>query len=83
MRTFSVILSIVLSCARFIQAAEQPTARDAKIDNVQLHYLTAGKGPETVILLHGFAETSQMWRPIIPKLAEIAGSKDDLAGSAN
>ena len=70
MRTFSVILSIVLSCARFIQAAEQPTARDAKIDNVQLHYLTAGKGPETVILLHGFAETSQMWRPIIPKLAE-------------
>jgi len=46
------------------------TARDAKIDNVQLHYLTAGHGPATVILLHGFAETSRMWRPIIPLLAE-------------
>ena len=46
------------------------TARDAKIDNVQLHYLKAGHGPDTVILLHGFAETSRMWRPIIPKLAE-------------
>jgi pimeloyl-ACP methyl ester carboxylesterase len=44
--------------------------RDATIDNVQLHYLTAGDGPAAVILLHGFAETSRMWRPIIPTLAE-------------
>jgi pimeloyl-ACP methyl ester carboxylesterase len=44
-------------------------ARDARIDNVQLHYLTAGRGP-AVILLHGYAETSRMWRPIIPLLAE-------------
>src|SRR3989440_2101473 len=44
-------------------------SRTAKIDNVELHYLTAGKGP-TVILLHGYAETSRMWRPIIPLLAE-------------
>ena len=70
MRTFSVILSIVLFCANSVQAAEQITARDAKIDNVQLHYLTAGKGPSAVILLHGFAETSRMWRPIVPTLAE-------------
>ena len=70
MRTFSVILSIVLFCANSVQAAEQITARDAKIDNVQLHYLTAGKAPSAVILLHGFAETSRMWRPIIPALAE-------------
>jgi pimeloyl-ACP methyl ester carboxylesterase len=45
------------------------TARDAKIDNVQLHYLTAGTGPAT-ILLHGYTQTSRMWRPIIPLLAE-------------
>src|SRR5712692_11940286 len=44
-------------------------SRTAKIDNVELHYLTAGHGP-AVILLHGFAETSQMWRAIIPLLAE-------------
>src|SRR6476660_7790301 len=44
-------------------------SRDAKIDDVQLHYLTAGHGP-AVILLHGYAETSRMWRPIIPLLAE-------------
>jgi pimeloyl-ACP methyl ester carboxylesterase len=48
---------------------EPIASHDAKIENVQLHYLTAGHGP-AVILLHGFAETSRMWRPIIPLLAE-------------
>ena len=44
-------------------------SRTAEIDGVKLHYMTAGHGP-AVILLHGFAETSRMWRPIIPLLAE-------------
>jgi pimeloyl-ACP methyl ester carboxylesterase len=30
--------------------------------------LTAGHGP-MVVLIHGYAETSRMWRPLIPKLA--------------
>src|SRR6266699_131961 len=50
-------------------AEELIAAHYAKIGNGQLHYLTAGKGP-AVILLHGFAETSRMWRPIIPILAK-------------
>src|SRR4029453_1495753 len=44
-------------------------SRAPKVDNVELNYLTAGHGP-AVILLHGYAETSRMWRPIIPVLAE-------------
>jgi pimeloyl-ACP methyl ester carboxylesterase len=44
-------------------------SRTAEIDGVQLHYLTAGHGP-TVILLHGYTQTSRMWKPIIPLLAE-------------
>jgi pimeloyl-ACP methyl ester carboxylesterase len=44
-------------------------SRTAEIDGVKLHYMTAGHGP-TVILLHGFAETSRMWKPIMPLLAE-------------
>ena len=70
MRTFSILFSIVFFCSGLVQAADQITAHDAKIDDVQLHYLTAGKAPATVILLHGFAETSRMWRPLIPKLSE-------------
>jgi len=44
-------------------------SRTAEIDGMKLHYLTAGHGP-AVILLHGYAETSRMWRPILPLLAE-------------
>ena len=44
-------------------------SRTEDVDGVRLHYLTAGKGP-AVILLHGYAETSRMWRPILPALAE-------------
>ncbi len=44
-------------------------SRTTKIDGVQLHYLIAGRGP-ALILLHGYAETSRMWRPIIPILAK-------------
>jgi pimeloyl-ACP methyl ester carboxylesterase len=55
--------------------AEEPangmaiSSRVSGIDGVDLHYLTAGHGP-AVILLHGYTQTSRMWRPIIPLLAE-------------
>src|SRR5438552_9696843 len=70
MRTLLSLLSSLLFCVSSLQAAEAIVSRDAQIDNVQLHYLTAGHGSATVILLHGFAETSRMWRPIVPLLAE-------------
>jgi pimeloyl-ACP methyl ester carboxylesterase len=41
----------------------------ADINDLTLHYLTSGHGP-ALILLHGYAETSLMWKPIIPLLAE-------------
>lgn len=70
MRTLLLVLSAVFIAVRSIQAEPPPiAARDAKIGDVQLHYLTVGHGP-TVVLLHGFAQTSRMWRPIMPMLAE-------------
>src|SRR3989440_5440959 len=48
---------------------ENIISRTADIDGVHLHYMTAGHG-STLILLHGYAETSRMWKPIIPVLAE-------------
>jgi len=44
-------------------------SRTAEVDGVKLHYLAAGHGTP-LILLHGYAETSRMWRPIIPALAD-------------
>jgi pimeloyl-ACP methyl ester carboxylesterase len=44
-------------------------SKTADVDGLKLHYLTAGHGP-AVVLLHGYAQNSRMWRPLIPKLAE-------------
>ena len=44
-------------------------SRDAEVEGVKLRYLATGQGP-VVILLHGYTQTSRMWRPVIPRLAE-------------
>jgi len=44
-------------------------SRFAKVNGMRLHYLTAGQG-EPVILLHGYAQNSHMWRPLIAELAK-------------
>jgi len=41
----------------------------AEVNGVRLHYLTAGEG-DPVVLLHGYAQTSHMWLPLIAKLAD-------------
>ncbi|MEP6921483.1 MAG: alpha/beta hydrolase [bacterium] len=43
--------------------------RFATINGIRLHYLIAGKG-DPVILMHGYAETSHMWRPLMVQLAK-------------
>jgi len=39
------------------------------VNGVRLHYFIGGKG-SPVVLLHGYAETSHMWLPILPLLAK-------------
>jgi hypothetical protein len=69
-------------------SAEMPdktvASRTAEIDGVKFHYLTAGQGP-ALILLHGYTQTSRMWRPITPLVADrfsvIATGRLGLGGS--
>jgi len=44
-------------------------ARDAEVNGTRIHYRVGGKGP-AVVLLHGYAETSHMWNPLMPLLAK-------------
>jgi pimeloyl-ACP methyl ester carboxylesterase len=44
-------------------------SRFADVNGVKLHYLAAGQG-DPVILLHGYAQNSHMWRPLITELAK-------------
>ena len=56
---FSLSLPAIASAE---QSDRTVTSRTKVVDGLELHYLTAGHGP-SVILLHGYAETSRMWRP--------------------
>jgi pimeloyl-ACP methyl ester carboxylesterase len=40
----------------------------ADVNGVRLHYLVAGQGAP-VVLLHGYTQTSHMWRPLMSELA--------------
>lgn len=51
------------------KAGKTAESRFAKIEGKKLQYLTAGEGP-AVILLHGYTQTSRMWRPLIEKLKD-------------
>jgi pimeloyl-ACP methyl ester carboxylesterase len=63
-------LCALASATAWAAALDRAVAtRTAEVEGVKLHYLSAGHGPP-VILLHGYAETSRMWRPVIPALAD-------------
>lgn len=67
---FSPILFPAAHSQAYGQAADKPIAsRTANVDGVKLHYLAVGHGTP-LILLHGYAETSLMWKPIMPVLGE-------------
>ena len=66
---FVFLLSALLGTAQLSAEADTITSHIASVNGVQLHYLTAGHGP-AVILLHGYTQTSRMWKPVIPVLAK-------------
>jgi pimeloyl-ACP methyl ester carboxylesterase len=79
-RAMSLLLMLAVFGPLFLTTAFSPKAygqttdemiiaRSTEIDGVKLHYLTTGHGMP-LILLHGYAETSLMWKPIIPVLAK-------------
>jgi pimeloyl-ACP methyl ester carboxylesterase len=70
--TWFAILLLSASLPVVVHAADVDGAvrsRTADVEGVKLHYLAAGHGP-AVILLHGYTQTSLMWKPIIPLLAK-------------
>jgi len=47
--------------------ADEPESKMADVNHVQIHYLISGKGTP-IVLLHGYAETSRMWLPLMREL---------------
>src|SRR5262245_26945173 len=68
-----VIIGAIVSAGPSTPAAAQQAvsieSRFVQVNGVRLHYLVAGKG-NPVLLLHGYAQNSHMWRPLIAALAK-------------
>jgi pimeloyl-ACP methyl ester carboxylesterase len=63
------LLAVSIAALLPSSATAQPAqSRFATVNGIRLHYLVAGKG-DPIVLLHGYAETSHMWLPLIAKLA--------------
>ncbi|MGB2621756.1 MAG: alpha/beta hydrolase [Candidatus Acidiferrum sp.] len=65
----AAIFGALAGSANAQSAKKEFVSRDAEIDGGKIHYTIGGSGP-AVILLHGFAETSRMWRPLLPVLGK-------------
>ena len=69
----AVLASLSVWCSLIHPASGQEPAkiesRYADVNGVRLHYLAAGAG-DPVVLLHGYAQNSHMWRPLIAELAK-------------
>jgi pimeloyl-ACP methyl ester carboxylesterase len=76
----AVIFAAFSATASAQTATKEFASRDASLDGAIVHYTIGGSGP-AVLLLHGFAETSRMWNPILPVLgAKFTVIAPDLPG---
>ena len=66
--TCIAILVFAITTCIAANAQSRISDRFAEVNGLKLHYLAAGKG-DLVVLLHGYAQNSHMWRPLIPQLA--------------
>jgi pimeloyl-ACP methyl ester carboxylesterase len=78
--TRRALLGWVLTAGLALAAAGLPSAsqaeplkgfteHDAEVNGVRIHYSIGGSG-SAVVLLHGYAQTSHMWRPVMGELAK-------------
>ena len=66
---FAGLFAAITLLTQVAAASPAIASRYAEANGVRLHYLIAGNG-EPVLLLHGYAQTSHMWRPLIAELAK-------------
>lgn len=67
---FGMFIAISFPVVGQTRAGNKPIeSKFATVDGIKIHYLSAGHGP-AVLFLHGYTQTSRMWRPLIPKLTD-------------
>lgn len=63
------VVSTRVATAQQVASVQPVESKFAEANGVRLHYLVTGQG-DPVLLLHGFGQSSQMWRPLMRELAK-------------
>lgn len=69
MRAFLVSLVAVFVSIPAAAQVAKIESRFAEVNGIRMHYLESGQGAP-VILIHGYAQNSHMWRPLMRELAK-------------
>jgi pimeloyl-ACP methyl ester carboxylesterase len=64
----SIILIFVLGATAFAQNGKYQS-QTANLSGAKIHYLKAGTGKKTLVLIHGFGDTSHMWIPLFEEFS--------------
>jgi pimeloyl-ACP methyl ester carboxylesterase len=67
--TALALTAATVTTSAYAQGKSGEQSRFANVNGTTIHYLVAGKG-EPIILLHGYAQNSHMWRPLIAEVAK-------------
>jgi pimeloyl-ACP methyl ester carboxylesterase len=65
----SWVLNPSVAPAQQVEKLQQVESKFAVANGVRLHYIVTGQG-DPVLLLHGFGQSSQMWRPLMRELSK-------------
>src|SRR6059036_2748722 len=66
-----LIVILVLSFAvTALAQSNNYESHTAKLSAVKIHYLKAGIGERTLVLIHGFGDTSHMWIPLFDEFGK-------------
>jgi pimeloyl-ACP methyl ester carboxylesterase len=70
--TIVTVVSIIAPMAAMpaLAQGDRIESRFAEVNGLRMHYLVAGKSGSPVILVHGYAQNSHMWRPLMIELGK-------------
>src|SRR6185295_15370478 len=69
MKKLIVILVLSLAVTALAQSTNYES-HTANLSGVKIHYLKAGTGRKTLVLIHGFGDTSHMWIPLFDEFGK-------------
>lgn len=74
LRHFSDILPIAFLtlclCSGMFGQSVNYQSKTANVNGVKIHYLQCGTGQKTLVMIHGFGETSRMWLPAFDEFSK-------------